>query len=86
MFCPLCGSARIKRSHTRGFEEKLLKFLGFKAFRCEEELCPWRGLLKTGFEKENGFLKECKASLIFMILLLLSFLVFVFAISADYLT
>jgi hypothetical protein len=86
MFCPLCGSGRIRRSRTRGFEEKLLKFLGFKAFRCGEELCDWRGLLKNGFEKKTGFLKKCKASLIFMIMLLLIFLVFVFAISADYLT
>lgn len=86
MFCPLCGSDRIRRSHTKGFEEKLLKSSGFKAFRCREDLCNWRGLLKTGFEKETGFLQKCKASLIFMIMLLLSFLAFAFVISSDYLT
>jgi hypothetical protein len=85
MFCPLCGSAWLKRSHTRGFEEKLLKSLGFKAFRCGEELCNWRGLLKIGSEKEIAFLKVCKGLLIFMVVLLLTFLAFVFAISADYL-
>lgn len=86
MFCPLCGSDRIRRSHTRGFEEKLLKFVGFKAFRCREELCDWRGLLKPGFENETGFLKKCKKPFIFMVMWLLTFLVFVFVISSNYMT
>jgi hypothetical protein len=86
MFCPLCGSARIRRSRTRGFEEKILKPLGFKAFRCRENLCDWRGLLKTGFENETGVLQKCKAPLIFMIMFLLSLLVFVFVISSDFVT
>ncbi len=81
MFCPLCGSARIRRSRTRGFKEKLLKFLGFRAFRCREELCDWRGLLKPDFKNETGFLQRCKAPLIFMIMMLLSFLVFFYAFS-----
>lgn len=88
MFCPLCGSDRIRRSHTTGFEEKLLKFLGFKAFRCREELCDWRGLLKIGLRGENdsGLLKKCKPALICLIMLLLSFLMFVLFINSDYIT
>ncbi len=85
MFCPLCGSDRIRRSHTRGFGEKLLKYFGYKAFRCREDVCDWRGLLKIGFGSEPGFLDKCKTPLILMMMLLLSFLVFVFVINGDYL-
>jgi predicted RNA-binding Zn-ribbon protein involved in translation (DUF1610 family) len=47
MNCPHCGSTRIRRSHTRGFREKFLKFFGYKAFQCREADCGWRGLVKT---------------------------------------
>jgi predicted RNA-binding Zn-ribbon protein involved in translation (DUF1610 family) len=42
-FCPDCGG-RIHRSHTRGFNEKLIKtFTPYRAYRCHE--CGWRGWL-----------------------------------------
>jgi hypothetical protein len=47
MNCPHCGSTRIRRSRTRGFGEKFLKFFGYKAYRCREADCGWRGLVKT---------------------------------------
>jgi DNA-directed RNA polymerase subunit RPC12/RpoP len=47
MFCPQCGSTRLRRSHTRGFREKFRKFFGYRAYRCREDDCGWRGLLKT---------------------------------------
>jgi predicted RNA-binding Zn-ribbon protein involved in translation (DUF1610 family) len=41
--CPDCGE-RIHRSHTRGFNEKLVKaFTPYRAYRCHE--CGWRGWL-----------------------------------------
>ncbi len=46
-FCPKCGSERLRRSHTRGISEKLKKVVGWRAFRCREKSCGWRGLIKT---------------------------------------
>jgi DNA-directed RNA polymerase subunit RPC12/RpoP len=48
MFCPKCASTRLRRSRTRGFREKFLKFFGYRAYRCREDDCGWRGLVKTG--------------------------------------
>jgi predicted RNA-binding Zn-ribbon protein involved in translation (DUF1610 family) len=45
--CPECGSVKIRRSHTRGFSEKFLRMLGWRAFRCNEASCNWRGLIKS---------------------------------------
>ncbi len=45
--CPKCGSGHLRRSHTRGFSEKLKKVLGWRAYRCREKPCSWRGLIKT---------------------------------------
>ena len=68
--CPRCGSDRLRRSHTRGVSEKLQKVLGWRAFRCREKSCGWRGLLKTssfsqGLEKT---LKNRKKQLLTLIL------------------
>ena len=41
--CPDCGG-HIHRSHTRGFNEKLVRtFTPYRAYRCHE--CGWRGWL-----------------------------------------
>lgn len=49
--CPDCGGP-IHRSHTRGFNEKLVRtFTPYKAYRCHE--CGWRGW----FTKGNTILK-----------------------------
>ena len=68
--CPKCGSDRLRRSHTRGVSEKLQKVLGWRAYRCREKSCGWRGLLKTssfrqGLEKA---LKNRKKQLLTLIL------------------
>lgn len=45
--CPKCGSGRLRRSRTRGVYEKFAKLLGWRAYRCQEKSCGWRGLIKT---------------------------------------
>ncbi len=45
--CPLCKSADIRRSRTRGLREKFLKEFGWRAFRCRQKDCRWRGLIRT---------------------------------------
>ena len=57
--CPKCGSDRLRRSRTRGFSEKLKKVLGWRAYRCREKSCGWRGLLKTKSFRE-GLPKELR--------------------------
>jgi hypothetical protein len=53
--CPKCGSERTRRSHTKGVSEKLKKVLGWRAYRCREKSCGWRGLIKTNsFRQEIG--------------------------------
>lgn len=45
LLCPQCGG-RTHRSHTRGFNEKLVKALtSYKTYRCHE--CGWRGWLRS---------------------------------------
>jgi hypothetical protein len=46
-FCPKCKSNNIRRSRTKGLREKFLKKLGWRAFRCRERDCRWRGLIQT---------------------------------------
>jgi hypothetical protein len=50
--CPECGSNNLRRSHTHGVSENLQRFKGCRAFRCREESCRWRGLIKTKSLKE----------------------------------
>lgn len=45
--CPRCNSNNVRRSRTRGLKERWLKKLGYRAYRCNESECQWRGLLKT---------------------------------------
>ncbi len=45
--CPKCGSGHLRRSHNRGASEKLIRLLGWHAYRCREKSCGWRGLIKT---------------------------------------
>ncbi len=68
--CPKCGSARLRRSHTRGVSEKLSKVLGWRAFRCRENPCGWRGLIKTkSFRQEiESALRERQKQILKMIL------------------
>ena len=46
-FCPKCGSGNLRRSHSRGASEKLIKLSGWRAYRCREKSCGWRGLIKN---------------------------------------
>jgi hypothetical protein len=45
--CPQCHGNNLRRSRTRGWRERLLKPLGWRAYRCREKDCGWRGLIKT---------------------------------------
>jgi len=50
--CPQCGSAKLRRSHSRGPYEKLQKlFNQQRAYRCKD--CGWRGLIKTKSHKSR---------------------------------
>jgi hypothetical protein len=50
--CPKCGG-RTHRSHTRGFNEKLVKtFSSHKVYRCRE--CDWRGWLRNRDSSKRG--------------------------------
>ncbi len=51
-FCPQCGGAELRRSRTRGFRERTWKVLGWRAYRCRNKECQWRGLLKARSFKE----------------------------------
>jgi ribosomal protein L40E len=44
--CPKCGSGHLRRSHSRGASEKLIRLVGWRAYRCREKSCGWRGLIK----------------------------------------
>ena len=45
MNCPKCGSTKIKRSHSRSFQERLRKLFNQRPYRCID--CNWRGILET---------------------------------------
>lgn len=49
LICPECGSAKLRRSHSRGIAEQGLKYLNQRAYRCKE--CSWRGRLTTKSHK-----------------------------------
>lgn len=78
LICPKCGSNKLRRSRTRGPEEKFKKILGLRAFRCQTEGCDWRGLIKvksikrvfSDFAKDHG--RFIIISIIFLILAYLS--------------
>jgi hypothetical protein len=65
--CEQCGSTRIRRSHTRGIREKFLKSVGYRAFRCREQSCRWRGLIKVKEVSVEDFISKYKIALIFII-------------------
>jgi hypothetical protein len=70
LVCPKCGSGRTRRSHTRGVSEKLNKILGWRAYRCREKSCGWRGLIKTKSfrqEIENALTNRQKQILILIL-------------------
>jgi len=73
MFCPQCASTRLRRSRTRGLWEKFLKFFGYRAYRCQEDDCGWRGLVKTRKVGEKLFesMGKRKMPLILAIIMLL---------------
>ena len=39
--CPICGSKKIRRSHTKNLKERFLKLFLLKFYRCFD--CGWRG-------------------------------------------
>ena len=80
MICRKCGGTRLRRSHTRGFKEKFLKSRGFRAFRCQESDCDWRGLIKfESLVDSDGIRQQVKniftISLFVILTLSLTFLV-----------
>ncbi len=44
--CPRCHSDNLRRSRSRNRRERLVKALGWRAMRCRERACGWRGLVK----------------------------------------
>jgi hypothetical protein len=70
---------QIRRSRTRGWQEKIQKSLGYKAFRCREQNCGWRGVIKAEplYPIIQSFLKKHRnqaflvTSLIFILPLIL---------------
>lgn len=84
MICPKCGSDRLRRSHTRGFKERLLKSLGYKAFRCRAPDCDWRGTFKVNPITEileKGVIQG-KNYILFTSVLILCILMVLYIISA----
>jgi hypothetical protein len=77
----------VRRSHTRGPIEKIAKKLGYKAFRCREAECTWRGLfrIKSPNQSTQGLLTKFRAPLILMGVMLISLTLFLFLINIDYL-
>jgi len=51
LICPKCGSSKLRRSHSRGLYEQLLKYLNQRAYRCRD--CSWRGLINTKSHKSR---------------------------------
>lgn len=52
VLCPKCKSNHVRRSRTRGIKERLLKRLGWRAYRCREKNCRWRGLIQTELTRD----------------------------------
>ena len=53
LVCHSCGSRKLRRSHAQGLGEKLKRILGWKAFRCHNQECNWRGLIWVGFPRHS---------------------------------
>jgi hypothetical protein len=45
--CPNCHSTNLRRSRTRGLWGRFLRLWGWRTFRCREENCRWRGMIKV---------------------------------------
>jgi hypothetical protein len=68
MVCPLCG-AEARRSHSRGFSEKIFKLTsGFRPFRCKE--CSWRGWMSRGKKVDSR--RTMRTYFYFVIILILT--------------
>ena len=74
MFCPKCGSGRVRRSRTRSSKEKILKFFGYIPFRCREENCNWRDMIRVSSLKEMriNFLENYRNHIIFFIMFIIT--------------
>jgi len=51
--CPNCHTKSLKQSSARGAVEKFKKNLGWRAYRCRNPECKWRGLIKVESGKHN---------------------------------
>lgn len=67
--CPRCGSTRMKRSHSRGFKERLLKIFEQRAYRCIN--CGWRGILHGQATKADNARKYSFNQIFIIILTIL---------------
>jgi uncharacterized membrane protein YvbJ len=56
MKCPKCGLTRIKRSHSRGFQERLQKLFGRRIYRCIN--CGWRGIRQAKSSHNRRYTKK----------------------------
>ncbi len=63
MNCPKCGSIRIIRSHSRGFQEQFKKLFHQRAYLCKN--CNWRGILK---DKTPLINPEMKIKILYLII------------------
>jgi hypothetical protein len=83
MYCPRCGSTRLRRSHTRGWLEKIAKQLSYQAYRCREPECDWRGLfrVKSRDQATSGTLAKIRGPLILMGVLLFSLTLFLIVVN-----
>ncbi len=67
--CPLCKSSDIRRSRTRGLREKFFRKFGWRAFRCREMDCRWRGLIRTK-PVDKSVKEDLVIGMVFMILVI----------------
>ncbi len=84
MICPKCGSGRLRRSHTRGIKEKFLKKLGYKAFRCREKECDWRGLVNKRLLriKRSGVFSKLNLRLFLLVAFIIMLPLFILILSS----
>ncbi len=54
--CPQCGSSKLRRSHSRGLVEHLLKYFRQRAYRCKD--CGWRGRSNAKSRKKRQILSK----------------------------